>query len=75
MQKRDRNYAKPSYSSRTKGIAWMMPLHMNNEMTEEPELVLVVKKTKVFYEIKTILPYDDTIKDRITALALYNGLW
>ena len=45
MQKRDRNYAKPSYSSRTKGIAWMMPLHMNNEMTEEPELVLVVKKT------------------------------
>jgi hypothetical protein len=42
---------------------------------EEPELVLVVRRNKEFYEIKTIIPYDDELKDRITALSLYNGLW
>lgn len=75
MQKRDRNYAKPSYSSKTKSISWMMPLHINRELTEEPELVLVIRKNKEFYEIKTIIAYDDDMKDRITALSLYNGLW
>jgi hypothetical protein len=75
MQKRDRNYAKPTYSSKTKTISWMMPLHINKELTEEPELVLVIRKNGDFYEIKTIIPYDDNLKDKITALSLYNGLW
>lgn len=75
MQKRDRNYAKPTYSSKTKSISWMMPLHINRELTEEPELVLVIRKNKEFYEIKTLIAYDDDMKDRITALSLYNGLW
>jgi hypothetical protein len=75
MQKRDRNYAKPIYSTKTKSISWLMPLHINNELMEEPELVLVVRRNKEFYEIKTIIPYDDELKDRITALSLYNGLW
>lgn len=75
MQKRDRNYAKPSYSTKSGTISWMMPLHINRELTEEPELVLVIRRNKEFYEIKTIIPYDDEMKDRITALSLYNGLW
>jgi hypothetical protein len=75
MQKRDRNYAKPTYSSKTKTISWMMPLHINKELTDEPELVLVIRRNGDFYEIKTIIPYDDNMKDRITALSLYNGLW
>jgi hypothetical protein len=75
MQKRDRNYAKATYSSKTKTISWMMPLHINKELTEEPELVLVIRKNGDFYEIKTIISYDDNMKDRITALSLYNGLW
>jgi hypothetical protein len=53
----------------------MMPLHINKELTEEPELVLVIRKNGDFYEIKTIISYDDNMKDRITALSLYNGLW
>jgi hypothetical protein len=75
MQKRDRNYAKPTYSSKTKTISWMMPLHINKELTEEPELVLVIRRSGDFYEVKTIIPYDDDMKDKITALSLYNGLW
>jgi hypothetical protein len=75
MQKRDRNYAKPIYSTKTKSISWLMPLHINNELMEEPELVLVVRRNKEFYEVKTIIPYDDELKDRITALSLYNGMW
>lgn len=75
MQKRDRHYAKPSYSSKTKSISWMMPLHINRELTEEPELVLVIRRNREFYEIKTIIAYDDDMKDKITALSLYNGLW
>jgi hypothetical protein len=75
MQQRDRNYAKPIYSTKTKSISWLMPLHINAELMEEPELVLVIRKNKEFYEVKTIIPYDDEMKDRITALSLYNGLW
>ena len=53
----------------------MIPLHINREFTEEPELVLVLRKSEQFYEIKTILPYDDETKDKLTALSLYSRLW
>jgi hypothetical protein len=53
----------------------MMPLHINKELTVEPELVLVIRKSGDFYEVKTIIPYYDEMKDKITALSLYNGLW
>jgi len=75
MQERDRSYVKPSYSGKTGKISWAMPLHANNEFTEEPELVLVIVKQNVFYEVKTVLPYDDAVKDRLNALALYEKLW
>ena len=74
MHKRDRNYAKPSYSTSSK-LSWIMPLHINKDITEEPELVMAFKKNGEFYELKTIFSYDDDMKDRITALSLYNGLW
>ena len=75
MQRRDRNYVKPMYSSKCRGVSWMLPLHINRELTEEPELVLVIRKIWEFFEIKTIIPYDNEVKDRITAMSLYNGLW
>ena len=59
MQLRDPAYAKPSYSTLTGSISWMIPLHINRELIEEPELVLVLRKAGEFYEIKTIIPYDD----------------
>ena len=75
MQLRDSSFAKPSYSTLTGTISWMIPLHINREFTEEPELVLVLRKAGEFYEIKTILPYDDETKDKMTDLSLYGRLW
>lgn len=46
-----------------------------NIIMKYPELVMVVRRSGDFYEIKTILSYDDELKDRITALSLYSKLW
>lgn len=75
LQQTDSSYAKPIYSTTTGAITWTLPLHINRNITDEPELVLAVRKTSYFYEIKTILPYDDELKDRLTALSLYGRLW
>lgn len=75
MQKRDNSYARPIYSTKTGRISWLMPLYINTELMEEPELVLVIRESDDFYEVKTILPYDDEIKDRITCLSLYGKIW
>ena len=52
-----------------------MPFHINTDLLEEPELVLIIRKNHEFFEVKTILPYDDKMKDRITSLSLYSKLW
>lgn len=75
LQKRDRTYAKPGYSGANKSISWMLPLHINNDLNETPELVLVLRKVGQFYEVKTILPYDDELKDKLIDLSLYGRSW
>lgn len=75
IQMRDRSYAKLSYSGKDGQLSWILPLHINNEFTREPELVMMIRKEADFYEIKTILPYDDDMKDKITAISLYRHLW
>ena len=72
---RDPSYVKPIYSGETGTISWLMPFHIKRTLIEEPELVIVIRKVDEFFEIKTILPYDDEIKDRITASALYSKIW
>lgn len=75
MQKRDNSYVKAFYSGKTRNIALLMPLHINAKITEEPELVMVINKSSDFYEVKTVLPFDDDLKDRITAISLYRQNW
>lgn len=75
IQMRDHSYAKMSYSGKNGKLTWLLPLHVNADFIEEPELVMVICKMDEFYEVKTILPYDNDIKDRITALSLYSKLW
>lgn len=75
IQMRDHSYAKMSYSGKNGKLTWLLPLHVNKELTEEPELVMAIRKGGEFYEVKTVLPYDDDVKDRITALSLYSKLW
>lgn len=75
MLQRDKTYARPSYSGRLKKMSWLIPLHINRSFSEEPELVMVISKEEYYYEIKTIYVYDDSIKDRITAMELYRIGW
>lgn len=75
IQMRDHSYAKISYSGKSGKLTWLLPLHVNADFIEEPELVMAICKMDEFYEVKTILPYDNDIKDRITALSLYSKLW
>lgn len=77
MQARDCRYVKASYSGSTGKICWLLPLHVNASLKEDPELVMVVIKPSdaAFWQIKTVLPYDDCIRDRITATSLYSNVW
>ncbi len=75
MQQRDSSFAKASYSCKEKKISWFLPLHIDTNIGEKPELVMAIRKVGEFYELKTILPYDEEIQDRITALSLYNKVW
>lgn len=75
LQKRDGSYAKPGYSGASKTISWMLPLHINRDLNDTPELVLVLRKVDQFYEVKTILPYDDELKDKLIDLSLYGRSW
>lgn len=73
----DCHYAKPSYSSKTKSITWLMPFHVQRGLVEKPELVFAVRHNNEsgYYELKTILIYDETIMDKITSLSLYAESW
>lgn len=75
MQHRDHSFAKASYSGKSGEVSWYMPLHIDAALSEKPELVMAIRKTGNFYEVKTILPFDEGIEDHITALSLYNRIW
>lgn len=73
FQIKDTNCAKAIYSGGK--ISWVLPFRVNVDYSEEPELVIVICKCDEFYEVKTILPYDDEMKDKITSVSLYHQLW
>lgn len=50
----DYSYAKMSYSGKNRKLTWLLPLHVNADLTEELELVMVICKMDEFYEVKTI---------------------
>lgn len=72
IQARDHAYIKPVYSGKAKAVAWVFPLHINRSLTEQPELALIVRQRDCFYEIKTIISYDDIVLDRLRCLSLYS---
>ena len=75
MQMHDYSYAKLTYSGKDGELSWLLPLHIKCDFTKEPELVMAIRKQGEYYEVKTILPYNDTVKDRITAMELYGKSW
>lgn len=75
MQERDHTFVKPVFSSSRSSISWVMPFHVQHDFNEKPELVMVLRKAKDFWEIKTILAYDERLKDKIASICLYQNLW
>lgn len=75
MLKRDRTYAKPVYSAKIREISWLLPLYIERNLTEEPEMVIFLHKIGEFYQVKTVMENNDDVKDRITALNLYGKVW
>lgn len=68
-------YAKPNYKPKEQELQWLLPLHINTAIHEEPELVMAIRRRNGFYEVATILSYDDSIKDKIRAVQPYENLW
>jgi hypothetical protein len=72
MQERDHSFIKASYSTSIGGVSWIFPFHIAADIFEAPEMALIVRKTGEFFEIKTVVPYDDNLRDRLRCLALYS---
>lgn len=72
---RDRTFAKPIYSSKIGHISWLLPLYIEKNITEEPEMVVLLDKVVDFYQVKTVMINNDDVKDKITALNLYGKVW
>ena len=75
LQKRDGSYAKPIYSASTGSVSWVLPFFANGNFMANPELVMVIAKYGEFYQLKTILPYDDEVKDKIMDMSIYSRMW
>ena len=75
FQKRDRSFAKPIYSATTGTVSWVLPFFLNGDFTSTPELVMVISKCGSFYQLKTILPYDDEVKDKLMRMSIYSRMW
>lgn len=73
LQEKDKHFAKAIYSGGK--ISWVLPFKVNAAQDQDPELVIIICKCREFYEVKTILPYDDEMKDKITSLSLYHQWW
>ena len=75
LQKRDGSYAKPLYSASTGSVSWVLPFFSNGNFMANPELVMVISKFGEFYQLKTILPYDDEVKDKLMDMSIYSRMW
>lgn len=75
LQKRDGSFARPIFSSSTGSVAWVLPFFSNADFMTEPELVLVIYKVGDFWQLKTILPYDDKVKDKMMDMSIYSRMW
>ena len=71
--KLDKSYAKPIFSSKRGEMEWALPLKIFSN--EEPELILIIRKCGDFFAVKTVLQYDEQVKDRIRSSSMYQSDW
>lgn len=75
MNEKDNSYVKPIYYPKFDTVSWLMPFYAEDSFGRDPELVLVIRKSLDFYEVRTILAYDSEIKNRLVNMSLYGRLW
>ncbi len=74
-------YAKPIYRTYKApdgivrgSLSWYLPLHVDTEFDQEPELVMAVSKIDGRYEVLTIIPWNnDMVHDRTVSTSLYQA--
>lgn len=71
----DSNYAKALYSCKRHSISWCLPCRIRVGFQEPPELVIVISQVGEFMTLKTVLAYDDYLRDRLKCLRLYSNEW
>ncbi len=74
MQSYDLEYVKNIFSNR-RFRSWVLPFYMDKSIYEEPDLVMIIRKNDMFFEIKTILLYDDYLKNKIVSMSPYCSSW
>lgn len=72
LAKNDPYYIKPIYNARKNRVNYIIPYHPGCQFSEKPKLGMVVDKdgNKEFYEVCTILDYDQCMLD-IKTVSLY----
>lgn len=63
LNKYDRNYIKPIYNRTNDAINFIIPYHVQNDFQKKPELGIVVAKIEDYWQIMTLLDYEDVLKD------------
>lgn len=66
-------YARISYNAQEHNLSWYLPLHINIPLTEKPNLIAVFTYSPdiKLYSLRTVLPCDDVIRDRVLVMNLY----
>ena len=63
LNKYDRNYIKPIYGVKRDMIQFVIPYHIRCNFQKKPELGLLVSYIDGFWQVMTVLDYDNVLKD------------
>lgn len=63
LNKYDRNYIKPIYNRNRDSIDFVIPYHVGNDFKKKPELGIVIAYFHGYWQIMTVLDYDDVLRD------------
>lgn len=74
MSKRDSRFIVPMYSIPKAEIQFMFPFHVNNAITESPELAIIVGKKDDFYSVMTIITLEEAESNKRT-ISPYSDRW
>lgn len=75
ISKYDVSYIRPVYSTEYDSIQYIIPFHRDGVVRGKPELgIIVASSPEGFWNIMTILPYDEAFNN-IRTLSPYIGVW